>query len=70
MLHPFIYADLTGPLAVVVGNETTGLTAGWRDGCDQLVSIPMAGAASSLNAATAGSVLLHEAMRQRSAATP
>lgn len=59
-------ADLTGPVAVVVGNETVGLTAGWRAGCDALLSIPMAGAASSLNAATAGSILLHEALRQRS----
>ncbi|MEO5854193.1 MAG: TrmH family RNA methyltransferase [Nocardioides sp.] len=62
-------ATLTGPLAVVVGNETTGLTAGWRDGCDELLSIPMAGSASSLNAATAGSIVLHEALRQRRTAT-
>ena len=58
-------ADLTGPRIVVVGNETTGMTAGWREACDQLVSIPMAGAASSLNAATAGSIVLEEALRQR-----
>ncbi|CAA9378445.1 MAG: 23S rRNA (uridine(2479)-2'-O)-methyltransferase [uncultured Nocardioides sp.] len=58
-------ADLTGPMIVVVGNETTGMTAGWREACDQLVSIPMAGAASSLNAATAGSIVLEEALRQR-----
>ena len=61
--------DLTGPLVIAVGNETTGLTAGWREGCDALSSIPMAGSASSLNAATAGSIVLHEAMRQRSGAT-
>jgi len=61
-------ADLTGPLAVVVGNETTGLAVGWREACDVLLSIPMQGTASSLNVATAGSVVLHEAMRQRSAA--
>ncbi|PUA79940.1 TrmH family RNA methyltransferase [Nocardioides currus] len=58
-------ADLTGPLVVVVGNETTGMTAGWREACDVLVSIPMAGSASSLNAATAGSIVLEEAFRQR-----
>lgn len=62
-------ADLTGPLVVVVGNETHGMTAAWREACDQLVSIPMAGAASSLNAATAGSIVLEEALRQRRAAT-
>ncbi len=58
-------ADLTGPLVIVVGNETTGMTAAWRGACDPLVSIPMAGSASSLNAATAGSIVLEEAMRQR-----
>lgn len=61
-------ADLTGPLLIVVGNETTGMTAGWREACDQLVSIPMAGSASSLNAATAASIVLEEAFRQRRAA--
>jgi tRNA G18 (ribose-2'-O)-methylase SpoU len=61
-------ADLTGPTMLVIGNEATGLTAGWRDACDELVAIPMLGAASSLNAATAASVLLYESARQRSAA--
>lgn len=61
-------ADLTGPLLIVVGNETTGMTVAWRDACDPLVSIPMAGSASSLNAATAGSIVLEEAFRQRLAA--
>jgi TrmH family RNA methyltransferase len=61
-------AHLTGPLLVVVGNETTGMTAGWRDACDELVSIPMAGSASSLNAAVAGSIVLDEVSRQRRAA--
>jgi 23S rRNA (uridine2479-2'-O)-methyltransferase len=58
-------ADLTGPLVVVVGNETAGMTAAWRESCDTLVSIPMAGSASSLNAAVAGSIVLDEAARQR-----
>lgn len=60
-------ADLTGPLIVVVGNETNGMTAAWREACDPLVAIPMAGSASSLNAATAGSIVLEEAFRQRRA---
>lgn len=63
-------ADLTGPLLIVVGNETTGLTSGWRESCDGLLSIPMRGAASSLNAATAGSIVLHEAMRRRTEPDP
>lgn len=57
--------DMTQPLVMVIGNETTGMTEGWRDACDHLVRIPIGGTASSLNAATAGSVALYEAMRQR-----
>jgi 23S rRNA (uridine2479-2'-O)-methyltransferase len=60
-------SDLTGPLIVVVGNETNGMTAAWREACDTMVAIPMAGSASSLNAATAGSIVLEEAFRQRRA---
>ena len=57
--------DLTGPTVLVVGNETHGLSAGWREACDQAVRIPITGAASSLNAASAASVALYEAARQR-----
>lgn len=59
--------DFGRPLILVVGNETAGLTAAWREHCDVLVRIPMVGTASSLNAATAGSILLYEAMKKRSA---
>src|SRR5438477_601791 len=59
--------DLTQPAVVVVGNETTGLSTAWRSACQHLVRIPMAGAASSLNAATAASIVLYESMRQRTA---
>ncbi len=58
--------DLGGPTLVVVGNEASGLSAAWRERCDVVASIPMRGTASSLNAATAGSLVLYEAMRQRS----
>lgn len=64
---PLRSADLTGPTVLVVGNETRGLTRAWREACDHVVSIPMVGTASSLNAAVAGSVVLHEALRQRAA---
>jgi TrmH family RNA methyltransferase len=57
--------DLTGPTVLVVGNETHGLSAGWREACDQTVRIPITGAASSLNAASAATVALYEAARQR-----
>jgi 23S rRNA (uridine2479-2'-O)-methyltransferase len=58
-------ADLTGPTVVLIGNETTGLSAAWREAADELVWIPITGAASSLNAASAGTVVLYEAARQR-----
>ena len=57
--------DLTGPVLIVVGNETTGLARGWRDRVDVMARIPITGAASSLNAATAASIVLYEAARQR-----
>ncbi|MGH3623240.1 MAG: TrmH family RNA methyltransferase, partial [Sciscionella sp.] len=58
-------ADLTGPTLLVIGNETRGMSAGWRSACDELVRIPIGGRASSLNAATAAVVLLYESARQR-----
>jgi 23S rRNA (uridine2479-2'-O)-methyltransferase len=60
--------DLTGPVLLLVGNETAGLSAAWREACDHLARIPMLGRASSLNAATAASIVLYEAARQRIAA--
>ncbi len=58
--------DLTGPTALLIGNETTGLSTAWRSAADVLVRIPITGAASSLNAATAATVVLYEVSRQRS----
>ena len=57
--------DLTRPSLVLIGNETSGLSAGWRDSCDFMVRIPISGSVSSLNAANAASVVLYEAARQR-----
>jgi len=57
--------DLTGPRVLLVGNETHGLSTGWREACDAMVRIPITGAASSLNAASAATVVLYEARRQR-----
>ena len=62
---PLGEADLSGRVVVVVGNETHGLSTGWREACDDVVSIPMVGTASSLNAAVAGSIVLHETLRGR-----
>lgn len=60
--------DLTGPAAVLLGNEGTGLSAAWRGAVDAMVRIPIGGGASSLNLATAAGIVLYEAARQRSAA--
>ena len=58
-------SDLTGPLAIVVGSEGSGLSGATKRRCDLLVSFPMSGRVASLNAATAGSLLLFEVVRQR-----
>lgn len=58
-------ADLSGPVALVVGSEAHGLSGPVRSACDVAVSIPMAGSVESINAAMAGAVLLFEAARQR-----
>ena len=59
-------ADLTVPLALVIGGEDTGIRPRVRQQCDLLVAIPLAsGAISSLNAAAAGAVALFEIRRQR-----
>ena len=57
--------DLTGPVLIVIGSEATGMSSAWRELCDVTISIPMAGSASSLNAANAATVILYEAARQR-----
>jgi 23S rRNA (guanosine2251-2'-O)-methyltransferase len=60
-------ANLTGPIAIVVGSEGTGVSGPMRRRCDLLVRFPMAGRIASLNAATAGALLLFEVVRQRAA---
>ncbi|MCX4370697.1 MAG: 23S rRNA (guanosine(2251)-2'-O)-methyltransferase RlmB [Dysosmobacter sp.] len=59
-------ADLKGPAAIVIGNEGAGMGRLVKESCDFLVSIPLKGKVSSLNASAAAAVLLYEAVRQRS----
>jgi 23S rRNA (guanosine2251-2'-O)-methyltransferase len=61
----YTQADLTGPLALVVGNEGKGISRLVREHCDLLIRLPMYGHINSLNAAVAGSIALYEALRQR-----
>jgi len=58
--------DLKGPTALVLGAEGDGMRQLTRKTCDELVSIPMAGAVESLNVSVASGVCLYEALRQRS----
>lgn len=57
--------ELTGPIALVIGSEGDGLGRLVRERCDFLVSIPLRGRVSSLNASTAAAVLMYEILRQR-----
>lgn len=63
--HVVADADLRDPALIVIGNETRGMSTAWLAACDDVVRIPIGGAASSLNAAAAATVLLYEAARQR-----
>jgi TrmH family RNA methyltransferase len=58
-------ADLRGPLAIALGSEAAGLTAGWTSDDVTAVRLPMLGVADSLNVSVAAAVLLYEARRQR-----
>ena len=60
-----VEADLRGPLAIVLGSESRGLSDSWRGPDVEAVRLPMAGVADSLNVSVAAAVLLYEAWRQR-----
>jgi 23S rRNA (guanosine2251-2'-O)-methyltransferase len=60
-------ADLTGPLALVMGSEGRGLRRLTRECCDFTVSLPMLGTVGSLNVSVAAGIVLYESLRQRRA---
>jgi TrmH family RNA methyltransferase len=66
---PIWEANLTGPVALVVGAERHGLPPEIIERCDATVAIPQAAGAESLNAAQAATLALYEAVRQRERAT-
>jgi 23S rRNA (guanosine2251-2'-O)-methyltransferase len=58
-------ADLTGPLALVMGSEGRGLRRLTRENCDFTMRLPMQGSVASLNVSVAAGIALYEALRQR-----
>lgn len=59
-------SNLTGALALVMGNEGSGISRLVKEKCDFLINIPMVGEVSSLNASVAAAVIMYEAFKQRS----
>ena len=57
--------DLTGPIAIVIGNEGKGIGEKVKKNCDFLVKIPMRGKISSLNAGVSTGIIVYEAVKQR-----
>lgn len=62
---PYYEADFSKPLALALGNEANGLADWLKAAGDRLITIPLAGAAESLNVAVAGAIILFEVCRQR-----
>lgn len=58
-------AKLTGPVALVIGSEGDGISRLVKEKCDFVISIPMYGNISSLNASNAAAILMYEIRRQR-----
>ena len=62
---PYYDTPMTGPTAIVMGTEATGLTEQWRQAADRHIRIPMLGRLDSLNVSVSAAILLFEAVRQR-----
>ena len=59
------HCDLTGPVALVIGSEGDGVAKLTLEKCDRIVSLPIRGQVSSLNASVAAGILVYEILRQR-----
>lgn len=60
------HMDFTGSVALVIGSEGDGMGRLVRESCDFIVSLPMKGQVSSLNASAAAAIVMYEVLRQRS----
>ena len=58
-------ADMTGPLAIVMGSEEDGVSDDIIRTCDEILRIPILGSVTSLNVSVASGVMIYEAIRQR-----
>lgn len=63
--EPFYEADLSGPIALVIGSEGNGLGRLVRESCDRILSIDMYGKINSLNASVSAGILMYEVVRRR-----
>jgi RNA methyltransferase, TrmH family len=67
---PYHETDFTGPSAIVMGTEATGLSDGWVQNSSANIIIPMQGKIDSMNVSNAAAVVVFEAMRQRGFTKP
>ena len=64
-VQDYTEADYTGPVAIVMGAEDTGISDPVLRLCDTLAAIPIIGSIGSLNVSVAAGVMMYEAVRQR-----
>lgn len=67
---PFYEAELSGPIALVIGSEGNGLGRLVRESCDAILSIDMYGRINSLNASVSAGILMYEIVRHRRKQSP
>ena len=65
--EPYEKADLSGPIALVIGGEGDGISRLVLDNCDKKITVPLLGKTGSLNASVAAGVLMYEVVRRRRA---
>jgi TrmH family RNA methyltransferase len=64
--NDFCQSTLTGPTAIILGNEARGVSPFWLDSQFPGICLPMKGQVDSLNVSNAAAILMYEAVRQRS----